>query len=253
MRENIIAANWKMNHTTAELKDFFETFLASYKPRDGVTAVVAPPSCYLAQAVELAAGAEKLFISAQNFHFEPEGAYTGELSAGMLKDVGCTYVIIGHSERRHIFGETDELIAKKVAAAHEAGLTPIFCIGELLDERESGDTEKVVSHQLQAVLPSLSAGQMARTVIAYEPVWAIGTGKTATPQQAEEVHGLVRGLISGIFSADTAGQVTIQYGGSVKPGNVDELMASENIDGALVGGASLAADSFLRLVNFGQA
>jgi len=250
LRENIIAANWKMNHTSAELKDFFSRFLAGYKPRSGVTAVVAPPSCYISQAARLAAGAERLYIGAQNMYFQPKGAFTGELSAAMLKDCGCRYVILGHSERRHVFGETDELIAKKIAAALESGLTPIFCIGELLQEREAGQTEEVVAHQLKAVLPSLSAEQMAGVVIAYEPVWAIGTGKTATPEQAQEVHAMVRRIIAGIYSPGLADEVIILYGGSVKPENVDSLMAAPDIDGALVGGASLAAESFLRLVNF---
>lgn len=251
MRENIIAANWKMNHTSAEVKEFFSRFLASYKPRRGVTVVVTPPSCYLSQAVQLASGAERVYIGAQNMYFEAKGAFTGELSAGMLKDLGCKYVILGHSERRHVFGETDELIAKKVAAALEAGLTPIFCIGELLQEREADRTEEVVTHQLKAVLPSLNAEQMAGVVIAYEPVWAIGTGKTATPEQAEEVHALVRKIIAGIYSGDLADKVSILYGGSVKPDNIDDLMTAVDIDGALVGGASLVAESFLRLVNFG--
>ena len=250
MRENIIAANWKMNHTGAQVKEFFSEFLASYQPRQGVTVVVAPPGCYLSQAAELVAGAERVFIAAQNMYFEPKGAFTGELSAAMLKDTGCKYVILGHSERRHVFGETDELIAKKVMAALEAELTPILCIGELLQEREANQTEEVVARQLKAVLPSLSAEQMAGVVIAYEPVWAIGTGRTATPEQAEEVHALVRKIIAGIYSGDLADEVTIQYGGSVKPDNIDSLMAAPNIDGALVGGASLAAESFLRLVNF---
>ncbi|MFC1614606.1 triose-phosphate isomerase [Gemmatimonadota bacterium] len=250
MRENIIAANWKMNHTGAELKEFFGKFLASYQPRDGVTVVVAPPSCYLSQAVQLAGGAERLFIAAQNMYFETKGAFTGELSADMLKDVGCKYVILGHSERRHVFGESDELIAKKVSAALDAGLIPIFCIGELLEEREAGRTEEVVTRQLKAVLPNLSAEQLAGVVIAYEPVWAIGTGKTATQEQAQEIHALTRKIIAGMHSQDLADQVVIQYGGSVKPDNVDNLMAAPDIDGALVGGASLEAGSFLRLVNF---
>ncbi|MBN2289496.1 MAG: triose-phosphate isomerase [Candidatus Glassbacteria bacterium] len=250
MRENIIAANWKMNHTGAEVKEFFSRFLASYRPRQGVTVVVAPPGCYLAQAAQLAAGAERVHIGAQNMYFEAKGAFTGELSAAMLKDSGCSYVILGHSERRHVFGETDELISRKVSAALEAGLVPIFCIGELLGEREAGHTEEVVSHQLKAVLPSLDASRMARLVIAYEPVWAIGTGRTATPEQAQEIHALTRGIIAGIHGRELADKVVILYGGSVKPDNVDSLMAAPDIDGALVGGASLEADSFLRLVNF---
>jgi len=250
LREIIIAANWKMNHTTREVKEFFAKFLAEYKAREGVTVVVAPPAVYLSLAVELAAGSEKVYIAAQNMYYEPKGAFTGEISAGMLKDLGCRFVILGHSERRHIFGETDELIGKKISAALEAGLRPIFCIGELLAEREAGKTHEVVTRQLKAGLSSLEAEQMPSVVIAYEPVWAIGTGKTATAQQAEEVHKLVRGIIAEKFGEDTANEVTIQYGGSVKPDNIDKLMATENIDGVLVGGASLKAESFLRLVNF---
>ncbi|HUU28621.1 MAG TPA: triose-phosphate isomerase [archaeon] len=250
MREKIIAANWKMNHTTAELKDFFTRLLSSYKPRQGVTVVVAPPAPYLAQAVGLASKADKVYIAAQNAYYEPKGAFTGEISLGMIKDVGCKFVILGHSERRHIFGETDELIARKVLATLEIGLRPIFCIGELLQEREAGKTLEVVTRQLDAVLPSLSSEQMLSVVVAYEPVWAIGTGKTATPEQAEEVHELVRRIIADSFGSAVAQEVTIQYGGSVKPDNIDQLMAAPNIDGALVGGASLVAESFLRLVNF---
>ena len=250
MREKIIAANWKMNHTSAQLNEFFDSFLAGYSPREGVSVVVAPTAPYLARAAELASSAEKVHIAAQNMCFEPKGAFTGEISAGMLLDTGCSFVILGHSERRHIFGETDELIAKKVTAAIEAGLRPIFCIGELLEQREAGKTESVVTTQLGAVLPLLTPEQMLTVVIAYEPVWAIGTGRTATPEQAEEVHSLVRGILAASFGDEVAQRVTIQYGGSVKPDNVDQLMAAENIDGALVGGASLAAESFLRLVNF---
>jgi len=250
LREKIIAANWKMNHTTAELKDFFTRLLSSYKPRQGVTVVVAPPAPYLAQAVGLASKADKVYIAAQNAYYEPKGAFTGEISLGMIKDVGCKFVILGHSERRHIFGETDELIARKVLATLEIGLRPIFCIGELLQEREAGKTLEVVTRQLDAVLPSLSSEQMLSVVVAYEPVWAIGTGKTATPEQAEEVHELVRRIIADSFGSAVAQEVTIQYGGSVKPDNIDQLMAAPNIDGALVGGASLVAESFLRLVNF---
>ena len=233
-------------------KEFFSNFIASYKQRDGVTVLVAPAACYLSQAVELAQGAAGLFIATQNCYSEPSGAFTGELSTAMIKDLGVRHVIIGHSERRHVFGETDELIARKVKAALVAGLTPILCIGELLEEREAGKTEEVVSHQLKAVLPNLSQEEMEATVIAYEPVWAIGTGKTATRQQAEDVHAMTRELIAGIFNKELAEKIVIQYGGSVKPDNVEELMSSPNIDGALVGGASLKAESFLSLVNFSR-
>jgi len=252
LREKIIAANWKMNHTCVELEKFFREFNAGYTPREGVTAVVAPPAPYLFMAVELGKPAG-VRIAAQNMYCEPKGAFTGEISAQMIRDTGCRFVIIGHSERRHIFGETDELIARKVSAALAAKLKPIFCIGELLKERQAGRTEAVVTTQVSAVFSALSPEQMLEVVVAYEPVWAIGSGVTATPAQAEEVHRLVRGMIAASFGDEVAQRVTIQYGGSVKPDNIDELMASPNIDGALVGGASLAANSFLRLVNFNQA
>jgi triosephosphate isomerase len=245
----IIAANWKMNHRAKEMEQFFQQLLASYKARKGVTVIVAPPAPYLAKAVELAS-ASGIKIAAQNMYFEASGAFTGEISASMVRDTGAQYVILGHSERRHIFGESDELIAKKVKAALENKLNPIFCIGELLEEREAGKTETVVTRQMNAVLSILNAEEMLDVVVAYEPVWAIGTGVTASPAQAEEVHRVVRGIIRGQFGDEVASRITIQYGGSVKPDNVDELMASENIDGALVGGASLKADSFLALINF---
>ncbi len=249
MRENIIAANWKMNHRASELEQFFQQLLAGYKEREGVSVIVAPTAPYLARAVELASPAG-IKIAAQNMHFEASGAFTGEISASMVRDTGARYVILGHSERRHVFGENDEMIARKVKAALENKLQPIFCIGELLEQREAGKTESVVTTQLNAVLTTLNAEEMLDVVVAYEPVWAIGTGKTATPAQAEEVHRLVRGIIRGHFGDEVAQRITIQYGGSVKPDNVDELMSAENIDGALVGGASLKAESFLRLINF---
>ena len=251
MREQIIAANWKMNHTSAELEKFFAEFTAGYQPRESVTVVVAPAAPYLFKAVELGSAAG-VSIAAQNMYFEPKGAFTGEVSAQMIRDAGCRFVIIGHSERRHIFGESDELIAKKVSAALSARLRPIFCVGELLEQRQAGRTEAVVSGQVGAVFDKLTPEQMLAVVVAYEPVWAIGTGVTATPEQAEEVHRLVRGIIAGCAGDEVAQRVTIQYGGSVKPDNIDELMAAPDIDGALVGGASLAADSFLRLVGFKQ-
>ncbi|MBW7996590.1 MAG: triose-phosphate isomerase [Candidatus Glassbacteria bacterium] len=249
MREQIIAANWKMNHRARDLEQFFQGLLALYKEREGVTVVVAPTAPYLVRAVELAAPAG-IRIAAQNMHFEAGGAFTGEISAGMVRDTGAQFVILGHSERRHIFGESDGLIAKKVAAALENKLRPIFCIGELLEEREADKTESVVTSQLNAVLSEVTPEQMLDVVVAYEPVWAIGTGKTATPDQAEEVHCMVRAVIRGQFGDEVARRVTIQYGGSVKPDNIDELMGAENIDGALVGGASLRAESFLQLINF---
>jgi triosephosphate isomerase len=188
-------------------------------------------------------------VAGQNMYWEESGAYTGEVSPLMLKDIGCTHVIIGHSERRQFFNETDATVNKKVKAALKAGLTPIACVGETLEERESGATMEIVGRQIRDGLEDLSPQEMAKIVIAYEPVWAIGTGKTATPQQAEEVHHQIRSIIA--QRADSVAQnIRILYGGSVKPDNVDELMAQPDIDGALVGGASLQADSFVRIVRF---
>jgi len=187
-------------------------------------------------------------LGAQNMYHEAAGAFTGEISAGMLLDVGCKYVILGHSERRHILGETDEDVNRKLLAALEAGLTPIVCVGELLEEREAGKTADVIQSQFDGSFASLTPQQMAGVVIAYEPVWAIGTGKVATPDQAEEVHADLRQIMAGRYDAGVAESVRIQYGGSVKPDNAADLLSRENIDGALVGGASLKADSFLGII-----
>jgi triosephosphate isomerase len=190
-------------------------------------------------------------LSAQDMYWEAEGAFTGEVSPLMLKDVGCEYVIIGHSERRTYFSETNETVNKKVKAAHAHSLKPIVCVGERLEERESGITKDVVRDHVVNGLAGITEEQMLSTVIAYEPVWAIGTGKTATPEQAQEVHGFIRGLLAEIYSSDVAEAVRIQYGGSVKPNNIAELMAQPDIDGGLIGGASLDADSFAQIVKFG--
>ena len=181
-------------------------------------------------------------------YFEAKGAFTGEISPAMLKDVGCTYVLFGHSERRHVIGETDELINKKVLAALSGGLLPILCVGELLAERDGGQTEKVCERQLKAGLAGLHADQVLAVTIAYEPVWAIGTGRTATPQQAQEVHAFIRGLLARMYDKKVAEEMRIQYGGSVKPDNAKELMAQKDVDGLLVGGASLKADDFVKII-----
>ncbi|MCG8586292.1 MAG: triose-phosphate isomerase, partial [Pirellulales bacterium] len=191
-------------------------------------------------------------LGAQNMYHEGNGAYTGETSAAMLKDLNCTYVILGHSERRHILGETDDAINKKTIAAHAAGLTPIVCVGELLEEREAGQTTEVNTRQCTGSLANLTAEQMVTTVIAYEPVWAIGTGKVATPEQAQEVHGDLRKMIAGRYNSEVADKVRILYGGSVKPDNAADLMALPDVDGALIGGASLKADSFLAIASASQ-
>jgi triosephosphate isomerase len=219
---------------------------------DDVEAAVCPPSVYL-DAVSAAVKGTKIGLGAQNMYHEASGAYTGELSADMLKDVGCQYVILGHSERRHILGESNEDICRKVHAALAAGLVPIMCVGETLDEREANKTTDIVAEQFYGSLAGLTNQQAAPVVIAYEPVWAIGTGKVASPEQAEQVHADLRGIIAARFGAEVADQVRIQYGGSVKPDNAVELLAKPNIDGALVGGAALQADGFAAIIKAGKA
>ena len=201
-------------------------------------------------AVALAISATNISLGAQNLHWEAEGAYTGEISAGMLTASGCIYVIIGHSERRQYFGETDETVNKKMRAAIEAGLRPVMCIGETESEREAGDTLSVLDKQVRGGLKGLVAEELTQLVVAYEPVWAIGTGKTATTEQAQEVHAFIRKLLAEVYTRDLADATRILYGGSVKPANIAELMAMDDIDGALVGGASLTADSFSKIVKY---
>lgn len=212
-----------------------------------VDLAICPPSVYL-DAVGTAIKGSAVGLGAQNMYFESNGAFTGEISGAMLLDLGCQYVILGHSERRHVLGETDEDVNRKVQAALEVGLTPIVCVGETLAQREADQTAEVVSTQFSGSLAGLAAEQVGQLVIAYEPVWAIGTGKVATPEQAEQVHADLRGLLEKHYNADVAGKVRIQYGGSVKPNNAVELLSQDNIDGALVGGASLDADNFFGIV-----
>lgn len=244
MRRPLIAGNWKMNTNRASAVALAEGVAKKAEAVKNADLAVCPPSCYL-DAVGRAIAGSKVALGAQNMYHEKDGAFTGELSAAMLLDLGCTYVILGHSERRHILGETDQAINKKVHAALAAGLTPIVCVGELLAEREAGKTQEVIRRQFDGSLAGLSAEQMAKLVIAYEPVWAIGTGKVATPQQAEEVHGALRKLMADRYNGSIADLVRILYGGSVKPENAAELLRQPDIDGALVGGASLKADQFL--------
>ncbi len=244
MRVPLIAGNWKMNTTRAEGVALAQAVASAAATITKCELAVCPPAVYV-DAVGAAIRGSKLALGAQNLHHEPAGAFTGEISAAMLVDLGCRYVILGHSERRHVFHETDADINKKVHAALKAGLTPILCVGELLAERESGTTRKVVESQCAGSLAGVSAEQMAGMVIAYEPVWAIGTGKVATPEQAEEVHRDLRSWLKSQYNAATAEAVRIQYGGSVKPSNAAELLSQPNIDGALVGGASLKAADFL--------
>jgi triosephosphate isomerase len=215
---------------------------------DGVDLAVCPPSVYL-DAVGHAVAGSKVSLGAQNVYHQPSGAFTGEISVSMLRDLGCEYVIIGHSERRHVLGETDQTVNQKVHAALEAGLEPIVCVGELLAEREAGETLDVIRSQFDGSLAGLSAEQILRVVIAYEPVWAIGTGKVATPDQAEEVHLDLRKILEDRYNKEVAETVRIQYGGSVKPENAAELLSQPNIDGALVGGASLKVDLFMGIVS----
>ena len=242
MRKKLVAGNWKMHGSLAENA----ALLSALKPAlAGIEAVVCVPFPYLAQAQAAPPGSASAW-GAQNVCEEAKGAFTGEVSASMLLDFGCTYVIVGHSERRSLYGESDTLVARKYVAAQAAGLTPILCVGESLAERESGVTEAVVSRQLDAVIDAAGVASLARAVIAYEPVWAIGTGKTASPEQAQAVHAFIRGRVAAL-DASVAGQLVIQYGGSVKAANAAELMAQPDIDGGLIGGASLVADEFVAI------
>jgi triosephosphate isomerase len=247
MRRPFIAGNWKMNTNRASAVALAEAVAKKAEAINGADIAVCPPSCYL-DAVGRAIAGSKVALGAQNVYHEKDGAFTGELSAAMLCDLGCKCVILGHSERRHILGETDAAINRKVHAALAAGLIPIVCVGELLAEREAGQTLPVIRRQFDGSLAGLSADQMMKIVIAYEPVWAIGTGKVATPQQAEDVHLGLRKLMEERYNKLLAEAVRIQYGGSVKPENAAELLKQPDIDGALVGGASLKADQFLGIV-----
>ncbi len=249
MRRGFIAGNWKMNLTTAEARDLARAIRTKADEIEGVDVAVAPAFTSLAAVIEELAGS-RVAVAAQNCHQAVSGAYTGEVSAELVRDVGCSHVIIGHSERRQHFSETDDSVNRKVHAAHRAGLRPIVCIGETLDQHEAGKTFDVVSTQVKGGLSEVSAERMPELTLAYEPVWAIGTGKTATPEQAQEVHAHIRKLLGELYGAGVAGQVRIQYGGSVKPANVKDLMAQTDIDGALVGGASLKADSFSALIMY---
>ena len=251
MRTPLIAGNWKMNLDKAGAEGLAAGIAAESGDVSGAELLVCPPSVYL-DAVAAAVAGSNVAVGAQNMYHEGNGAYTGETSAAMLQDLGCSYVILGHSERRHILGETDAAINQKTLAAHEAGLTPIVCVGELLEQREAGQTAEVNAGQCSGSLAGLSAEQMAATVIAYEPVWAIGTGKVATPEQAQEVHADLRKLVADRYNSEVAQQVRILYGGSVKPDNAQELMALTDVDGALIGGASLEAGSFLAIARASQ-
>ncbi|MBD3182344.1 triose-phosphate isomerase [Candidatus Poribacteria bacterium] len=249
MRKPIIAGNWKMNKTIGEACELVTDLKGMVADVTDVDIVVGPVFTVLSSVAEIIKDTN-IGLAAQDMYWEESGAFTGEISPVMLKNVGCDYVIIGHSERRAYFGETNETVNNKVKAAHAHGLKPIMCVGEKLEDRESGITEKVVKDHVVNGLDGLTEKQMLNTVIAYEPVWAIGTGKTATPDQAQEVHKFIRGLLADMFSSEVAEAVRIQYGGSVKPNNVSDLMAQPDIDGGLIGGASLDAESFTQIVKF---
>lgn len=248
MRKPFIAGNWKMFKTTGEAKAFAQELLSLYQASD-VNVAVCAPFTQLAALKEAFAGTE-IKVGAQNMHFEEEGAFTGEVSASMLEEIGTDYCIIGHSERRRYFGETDETVNKKLHTAYRHGIQPIFCVGESLEERDGGRAEEVVRNQITAGLAGFSPEQLSRLVIAYEPIWAIGTGRTATPKQANEMCGTIRSAVEKLYGSEISEETVIQYGGSVKPDNASELMEMEEIDGALVGGASLKASEFIQIINF---
>jgi triosephosphate isomerase (TIM) len=249
MRQKFIAGNWKMYKTVSEAASLAEALVAGLSAETAKKIMIAPPFTAL-HAVRAALKGSRILLGAQNAASELEGAHTGEVSLRMLRDAGVAVVILGHSERRHTYGETDALVNKKVRLALAEGFEVILCVGETLEERQSGVTEKVVETQVRGGLASVSEHDLARVTIAYEPVWAIGTGKNATPQDADAVHAFIRRLVGGMYSAAAAENLVIQYGGSVKPENVKDLMGMKNIDGALVGGASLKTETFLPIVKY---
>ena len=249
MRKTFVAGNWKMYKNCAEAKAFAEEFKAAYSPKADTKVAIAAPFTQLAVLKDAFAGTD-IGVGAQNMHDQPKGAYTGEVAANMLQEVGVKYVILGHSERRTYFADTDATVNAKTKAALAAGFTPIVCVGETLEQREAGKTAEVVAGQVRGSLADLGA-DLSKVVIAYEPVWAIGTGKTATPAQAQEVHALIRRTLAEMSDGATANAIRIQYGGSMKPENAAELMAEPDIDGGLIGGAALKADSFLAIVKAG--
>lgn len=249
MRKKVIAANWKMYKTPDQARDFFRDFLPMVQGHDRDEIVVCPTYLAIDAAVHATRGSN-VAIGAQNIHWETEGAYTGEICTSMLVAVGITHVIIGHSERRQYFGETDDIVNLKLKSAIEAGLTPIVCVGEVLEEREAGLTDDVLRRQCLRAFNKVSAKKAAHLVVAYEPVWAIGTGKTATPEMAADAHAIIRGEAADSFGQEFADKLRILYGGSVKPENAHSLMSQEEIDGALVGGASLDPKSFAAIVKY---
>lgn len=249
MRKPFVAGNWKMNTDCRSGVDLAKAVVdgSSGLAGSSVDVAVIPPFVYLS-SVGQAVSSSGVALGAQDVYFEAKGAFTGEISAAMLKDVGCTYVLCGHSERRHVLGESDDLINKKLTASLSGGLLPILCVGELLEERDASQTEQVVERQTRAGLAGLSAEKVSAVTIAYEPVWAIGTGRTATREQAQEVHAFIRKLLAEMYDQSVADEMRILYGGSVKADNAEELMGQEDVDGCLVGGASLKADDFVQII-----
>jgi triosephosphate isomerase len=236
--------NWKMNYGPTATRDFVKRFVESYPVRDDRTVAFFPAAISFAEFRSAAAARPDILLGLQDIHWEPAGAYTGSISAGMAKDAGAAFVLAGHSERRHVFGDSDDAVSRKVAAIAAEGLVPVLCVGEKIEERDRGEVEAVVSRQVKAGLSGLSGEQQANVVVAYEPVWAIGTGRTASAEDANEVHTLIRGLLEGRLGDSAALAIPIIYGGSVKTGNIQELLAAPEIDGALVGGASLDPADF---------
>jgi len=249
MRKPFVAGNWKMNTDSETSVSLAEAIAAGTMGLAGeeVDVAVCPPFVYLGSVFE-AVSNSRIAVGAQNVYFERKGAFTGEVSVSMLKDIGCTYVLCGHSERRHILEETDEMVNKKVGAAISGGLLPIMCVGELLEQREAGLTVEVVSRQVKAGLAGLGEEKVSAVTLAYEPVWAIGTGRTATPEQAQEVHAVMRDFVGELFGVGLSDEMRILYGGSVKPGNAALLMREKDVDGLLVGGASLSAEDFIEII-----
>jgi len=248
MRKKIVAANWKMNMTQAESARFVESLVLDIGDITDVEVVIVPPFTAIAKVMEALGTSQSIKVGAQNMHWEPNGPFTGEISAALLRDLLVRYVVLGHSERRTLFRETDEIVNRKVRAAHEATLRPIVCVGETLEQRDKGNVKKILSIQLRGSLKDLNEKELQETVIAYEPVWAIGTGRNATPQQAQEAHAFIRRTLREMSDEATADRIRIQYGGSMKPENARNLMTQPDIDGALVGGASLDPRSFAQIV-----
>jgi len=253
MRKKIIAANWKMNQTVADAASYLDSFLLDVADEKRIDIVIIPPFTALGFVSERLSKVQHVKSGAQNMHWEKSGAFTGEISAAMIRELFARYVVLGHSERRTLFGETDAIVNKKTKAAIASTLTPIVCVGETLAERDGGQVEEVLDRQLKGSLDGLPPKELEDVVLAYEPVWAIGTGRTATPAQAQEAHAYIRKVLAEISDATTAEKVRIQYGGSVKPGNTAELMKQPDIDGALVGGASLVPRDFAEIVKIAAA